>query len=69
VADALQVSTKTARRLVASGDLPAVRVGRLVRVQPDDLRRFIADRTMRSVAVAKPAKRGSTVAAGVRLWD
>lgn len=41
VADALQSSTKTVRRLIELGDLPHARIGRLVRVRPEDLERFI----------------------------
>lgn len=31
------VSAKTIRRRIAEGALPAVRVGRLIRIDPDDL--------------------------------
>lgn len=36
-ADALDVSTRTISRLIAAGTLPAVRIGRLVRIRPEDL--------------------------------
>jgi excisionase family DNA binding protein len=39
----LQVSLSTVRRLVAAGDLRAVRVGGQLRIDPDDLRRFLAE--------------------------
>ena len=41
VAEILQCSEKTVKRRVASGDLPVVRDGRLVRVHPDDLDRYV----------------------------
>lgn len=44
VAEALQSSTKTVRRLIEHGDLPHLRVGRLVRVRPEDFERFIKAR-------------------------
>lgn len=44
VAEALRSSTKTVRRLIETGDLPHVRIGRLIRVQPTDLERFINSR-------------------------
>lgn len=42
VADRLGVSIKTVRRILARGDLPAHRIGRLLRVSDDDIERFIA---------------------------
>jgi excisionase family DNA binding protein len=41
VGDRLQVSDTTVKRLLASGQLPAVRIGRTVRVHADDLLAFI----------------------------
>lgn len=41
----LSLSTRTVARLVADGELPVVRIGRLVRVTPADLDAFIASRT------------------------
>jgi len=41
VADRLQVSMSTVRRLVDAGDLKIVRIGRNLRVRPDDLRAYI----------------------------
>lgn len=41
----LSVSTKTVRRLIASGALPSCRVGRLVRIQAVDLETFVASGT------------------------
>lgn len=44
VAQRLRVSTKTIRRLIGSGELPAFKVGRLWRVSERDLQRFLHDR-------------------------
>lgn len=44
VCDRLQVSDATIRRLVRDGDLKVVRIGRAVRVRPEDLDAFIQDR-------------------------
>ena len=44
VAAFLQVSEKTVLRRIAAGDLPSVREGRLLRVRPIDLDRYIAAR-------------------------
>jgi excisionase family DNA binding protein len=41
VAERLSVSTRTVRRLIDSGELPAHRMGRMVRVSVDDLERYI----------------------------
>jgi len=43
VAFALQSSDSTVKRLVSSGDLTAVHVGRSVRVRPADLQQYIDD--------------------------
>jgi excisionase family DNA binding protein len=40
----LGCSVREVRRLIKSGELPVIRIGRLVRIHPDDLRRFIAAR-------------------------
>ena len=42
VADRLQVSLSTIRRMVDRGDLPFVKVGRNIRVRPEDLEAYIA---------------------------
>ena len=42
VARILRTSTKTVRRRIASGALPHVREGRLLRVLADDLDRYLA---------------------------
>jgi len=40
-ADTLQVSIRSVRRLVDAGALPAIRIGRLVRIDPADLAALI----------------------------
>lgn len=42
----LDVSPYTVRRMIARGDLKAVRIGRLIRIKPSDL-----ERAMRPVTV------------------
>lgn len=44
VADVLRVSTMTAYRLIARGDLPAVRIGRRYRVREQDVNRYLEAR-------------------------
>ena len=44
VAEGLDVSTRTVRRLIAAGELVACRFGRSVRVHPDDLVAYIRRR-------------------------
>lgn len=44
VAERLQVSIKTIRRWIASGDLPTVRLGHQIRIQPKDLDIFLRQR-------------------------
>jgi excisionase family DNA binding protein len=41
VAELLQVSTKTVRRMISSGDLPAHRLGRQWRIAPAELKGFL----------------------------
>lgn len=43
-AEALQVSDSTIRRLVRDKELKVVRIGRAVRVRPEDLEAFIQER-------------------------
>ena len=38
----LNISTKTVRRLIVSGKLNTIRIGRLVRIKSDEIERFIA---------------------------
>ena len=44
VADRLSCSLKTLQRRIRAGDLPVIRDGRLVRVHPADLARYVAAR-------------------------
>ena len=41
IAARFQVSTKTVRRLLNRGDIPVQRVGRQIRVSPDDLALYL----------------------------
>lgn len=43
LANNLRVSNMTVYRLIQSGQLPAVRVGRSYRIREDDVDRFLAD--------------------------
>ncbi|MDA8076217.1 MAG: helix-turn-helix domain-containing protein [Actinomycetota bacterium] len=44
VASVLRVSSMTVYRLINAGELPAVRIGRSLRVRSEDLDRYLADR-------------------------
>ncbi|MDA8314406.1 MAG: helix-turn-helix domain-containing protein [Actinomycetota bacterium] len=44
VASALRVSSMTVYRLINAGELPAVRIGRSLRLRSEDLDRYLADR-------------------------
>lgn len=44
VAGVLNVSPKTLRRRIDAGQLPVIRDGRIVRVHPADLQRYISAR-------------------------
>jgi len=48
VIEALQLGRTRVWELVASGELPSVRIGRSVRVDAEDLERWIADRKVAS---------------------
>ena len=43
VADRLQVSMSTVRRLVDAGKLKAIKIGRNLRVRPEDLAKYIEE--------------------------
>lgn len=52
VAERLKVSERTAKRLIHSGQLAHIKIGRLVRVQIDDLETFIDERRRDHVGAA-----------------
>jgi excisionase family DNA binding protein len=43
VAELLNVHEKTVRRRINTGALPVVRSGRIIRIHPKELNRFLAD--------------------------
>jgi excisionase family DNA binding protein len=47
VASAMRVSTMTIYRLIKSGDLPAIRVGRSYRVRGAEVERYLATGSVR----------------------
>lgn len=52
----LDVSERTVERLIASGKLKAVRIGRLLRISDDDLQEFLRRNSLRkSDGVGKAA--------------
>jgi excisionase family DNA binding protein len=48
VATAMRVSNMTVYRLIKSGELPAVRVGKNYRLRETDLERFLEERSVRT---------------------
>ncbi len=44
VAEVLRVSNMTVYRLITSGELPAVRVGKSYRLREDDVDKYLGDR-------------------------
>ncbi len=46
VAEALCLSRSTTYRLIETGELPTVRIGRLRRVRKEDLERWVAEHTV-----------------------
>lgn len=48
VAGILRVSNMTVYRLIKTGDLPAVRVGRSFRVREDDIDQYLSERYTRA---------------------
>ena len=46
VAESLQLSTKQVRRLIERDEIPAYRIGRLIRVSADGLSGFIESRSL-----------------------
>lgn len=49
VAHAMRVSNMTVYRLIKSGDLPAVRVGKNYRIREAQVERYLADRSVQVV--------------------
>lgn len=62
-AQRLGVSKKTLRRRISDGTIPAVRVGRLIRIKSDDLRNVGAPITAVPNALRRP---GHKVGGGVK---
>jgi excisionase family DNA binding protein len=50
VADAMRVSNMTIYRLIKSGQLAAVRVGKSYRIRESDVNRYLAERSVRTEA-------------------
>ena len=48
VADTMRVSNMTIYRLIKSGELPALRVGKNYRIRQSDVQRFLEDRSVRT---------------------
>ena len=44
VAEILDTSERTIARRIRAGDLPVIRDGRIIRIRPEDLERYIAQR-------------------------
>lgn len=55
VAEVMRVSTMTVYRLIKAGDLPAIRVGKHLRIRGNDVAAFLDARV-----VPRPAERRST---------
>ena len=51
-ADALHLHPSTLRRLIRAGDLPVVRIGAAIRLEAEELRRFIDAHRFRRVLTA-----------------
>ena len=51
-ADALHLHPSTLRRLIRAGDLPVVRIGAAIRIDPEEFRRFIDAHRFRRVLTA-----------------
>ncbi len=48
VADTMRVSNMTVYRLIRSGELPAIRVGKNYRLRRTEVQQFLADRSVRA---------------------
>jgi excisionase family DNA binding protein len=51
VAAALNMGLSTVYMLVERGELPSIRIGRSVRIRPEDLEKFIESKTQRGAAI------------------
>jgi excisionase family DNA binding protein len=50
IAEVLSIGLSTVYLLLERGDLPCIRIGRSVRVRPEDLEEFIESRVQRKAA-------------------
>jgi excisionase family DNA binding protein len=48
VANIMRVSNMTVYRLIKSGQLPAIRVGKNYRIRRQDMERYLSERTVRT---------------------
>jgi excisionase family DNA binding protein len=55
VAEVMRVSTMTVYRLIKSGELPAIRVGKHLRIRSVDVATFLDDRVVRAKGGTWPA--------------
>ena len=51
VAAALKMGLSTVYQLVERGELPSIRIGRSVRIRPEDLEKFIESKAQRQAAI------------------
>jgi excisionase family DNA binding protein len=51
VAAALNMGLSTVYQLVERGELPSIRIGRSVRIRPEDLEKFIESKAQRQAAI------------------
>ncbi len=51
VAAALKMGLSTVYQLVERGELPSIRIGRSVRIRPEDLEEFIESKAQRQAAI------------------
>jgi excisionase family DNA binding protein len=61
VADSMRVSTMTVYRLIRSGALPAIRVGKHFRIRAHDLNAFLTAQTTGPVVMADAARHDTSV--------
>ncbi len=51
VAAALNMGLSTVYQLLERGELPSIRIGRSVRIRPEDLEKFIESKAQRGAAI------------------